>query len=142
LQLEEMLAYKVAMLASDLSESLSKEYAAFHLSMPQWRIMATLGARSEKSREHSMTAKDIAGATRLDKVQVSRAVERLVKQGFVKKRASESDKRAFLITLTTDGEEVYNTILPKIVSWQNKRLKNITEVEYQTFLKVIHALTP
>ena len=29
MQLEDMLAYKVAMLASDLSESLSKEYAEY-----------------------------------------------------------------------------------------------------------------
>ncbi|WP_394220757.1 MarR family winged helix-turn-helix transcriptional regulator [Alteromonas gracilis] len=142
MQLEEMLAYKVTMLASDLSESLSKEYAAFQLTMPQWRIVATLGARHEKMRDPSITAKNIVTATRLDKVQVSRAIERLVKKDMVTKRASKSDKRAFLIRLTTQGEEVYNTILPRVVSWQNNRLKNITKDEYRIFLKVIHALTP
>ena len=57
MQLEDMLAYKVAMLASDLSESLSKEYASYQLSMPQWRILATLGALHENSPHSALTQK-------------------------------------------------------------------------------------
>jgi len=138
-QLEDMLAYKVAMLASDLSESLSKEYASYQLSMPQWRI---LGALHENSPHSALTAKDIAVATRLDKVQVSRALERLVNKDIVHRRVSDSDKRATLVSLSSEGERIYRTLLPKIVRWQNKRLENITDDEYQIFLKVIDALKP
>ena len=139
MQLEDMLAYKVAMLASDLSESLSKEYASYQLSMPQWRILATL---HENSPHSALTAKDIAVATRLDKVQVSRALERLVNKDIVHRRVSDSDKRATLVSLSSEGERIYRTLLPKIVRWQNKRLENITDDEYQIFLKVIDALKP
>ncbi len=142
MQLEDMLAYKVAMLASDLSESLSKEYASYQLSMPQWRILATLGALHENSPHSALTAKDIAVATRLDKVQVSRALERLVNKDIVHRRVSDSDKRATLVSLSAEGELIYRTLLPKIVRWQNKRLENITDDEYQIFLKVIDALKP
>ena len=84
-QLNDMLAYKVAMLASDLSDSLAREYATYQLTMPEWRIVATLGACQEDAQQPYMTAKAIAAATRLDKVQVSRALDRLVNKGAVLK---------------------------------------------------------
>ena len=142
MQLEDMLAYKVAMLASDLSESLSQEYAEFKLTKPEWRILATLGGRNESAPKSLLTAKDIATATRLDKVQVSRALERLVKRDAIIKRVCKRDKRATLISLSVEGERIYRALLPKVVRWQKKRLENITEGEYQIFLKVIDALRP
>ena len=142
MQLEDMLAYKVAMLASDLSESLSKEYAEYELTKPEWRILATLGGRNESTPISPLTAKDIAIATRLDKVQVSRALERLVERDAIYKRVSRRDKRATLISLSEEGKRIYRDLLPKIVDWQNKRLQNITEDEYLIFLKVIDALRP
>lgn len=141
-QLNDMLAYKVAMLASDLSGSLAREYEAYQLTMPEWRVMATLGACLEGSQSKYKTAKEIAHATRLDKVQVSRAIERLNKNGVVIKRLSKKDKRSSLIALSKDGKAMYEQIIPRVVEWQNKRLENITDDEYRVFLKVIEALTP
>lgn len=142
MQLEDMLAYKVAMLASDLSDSLAQEYAAYQLTRSEWRILATLGALGNKSGKTSLTSKNIATETRLDKVQVSRALERLAKRNAIEKRSSERDKRATLISLSVEGRKIYHALLPKVVCWQNERLKNITEDEYKIFLKVIDALKP
>ncbi len=142
MQLNDMLAYKVAMLASDLSSSLAKEYEAYELTMPEWRILATLGASLEHSQQHYKTAKDIAWATRLDKVQVSRALERLLKKNAVIKQTSPKDKRASLIALSQEGNAMYQKIIPRVIEWQKRRLQNITDDEYCVFLKVIDALTP
>ena len=142
MKLEDMLAYKVAMLASDLSESLANEYAEYKLTNPEWRILATLGAAKDSVPLSSLTAKELAMATRLDKVQVSRALERLVKRDAIHKRSCTDDKRATLISLSIKGEQIYKTLLPKIICWQNNRLENITDDEYQIFLKVIDALRP
>jgi len=142
-QLNDMLAYKVAMLASDLSDSLAKEYATYQLTMPEWRIVATLGACQEDAQQpYMMTAKAIAAATRLDKVQVSRALDRLVNKGAVLKRMCKEDKRASLIALSSEGVAMYEQITPRVVAWQNRQLKNITDDEYRVFLKVIDALSP
>ena len=140
MKLGDMLAYKVAMLASDLSESLANEYADYKLTNPEWRILATLGATNDNAQAPSLTAKELAMTTRLDKVQVSRALERLVKREAIHKRSCEYDKRATFISLSIKGEQIYQTLLPKIICWQNKRLENITDDEYQIFLKVIVAL--
>ena len=142
MQLNDMLAYKVAMLASNLSDSLAKEYATYQLTMPEWRIVATLGACQKDAQQPYMTAKAIAAATRLDKVQVSRALDRLVNKGAVLKCMCEEDKRASLIALSSEGVAMYEQITPRVVAWQNRQLKNITDDEYRVFLKVIDALSP
>lgn len=154
MKLNEMLAYKVAMLSSDLSESLYKVYAPYQLTMPQWRILATLGEEGEIMPDEqevthaknnlprgALTAKHIASATRLDKVQVSRALLTMENNNLIFRSPSENDRRATEIFLTDEGTEVYQTLVPLVAKWQKEKLAGITETEYETFLKVIAALT-
>jgi len=154
MKLNEMLAYKVAMLSSDLSESLYKVYAPYQLTMPQWRILATLGEEGEIMPDEqevtvaknnlprgALTAKHIASATRLDKVQVSRALLTMENNNLIFRSPSENDRRATEIFLTDEGKEVYQTLVPLVAKWQKEKLAGITETEYETFLKVIAALT-
>ena len=49
MKLNDMLAYKVAMLSNDLSQSLASIYRPFGLSMPEWRVVATLGNNNAMS---------------------------------------------------------------------------------------------
>ena len=167
MKLNEMLAYKVAMLSSDLSESLYKVYAPYQLTMPQWRILATLGEVAELMTDDlisleltsiesdekevtqdkknlnkgALTAKHIASATRLDKVQVSRALLTMENNNLIFRSPSENDRRATKVFLTDEGKEVYQTLVPLVARWQKEKLAGITETEYETFLKVIAVLT-
>lgn len=167
MKLNEMLAYKVAMLSSDLSESLYKVYAPYQLTMPQWRILATLGEVAELTPDDRIppelssiesdkkevtqaknnlskgapTAKHIASATRLDKVQVSRALLSMENKNLIFRSPSANDRRATEIFLTDEGKEIYLTLVPLVAKWQKDKLASITETEYATFLKVIAALT-
>ena len=146
--LDEMLAYRVAMLSGNLSESLYSVYAPYDLTMPQWRIMATLGTlhsevsnkESKKDSIVSMTAKQLVKATRLDKVTVTRALQQMERHRLIDKRQDTSDGRAVNVTLSTTGQNVYLKILPNVISWQEEKLASITDSEYQIFLKVIDKL--
>ena len=146
--LDEMLAYKVAMLSGNLSESLYSVYAPYDLTMPQWRIMATLGTlhieerntESKKDSIVSMTAKQLVKATRLDKVTVTRALQQMERHHLIDKRQDTSDGRAVNVSLSTTGQNVYLKILPNVIRWQEEKLASITDFEYQIFLKVIDKL--
>jgi len=146
--LDEMLAYRVAMLSGNLSESLYSVYAPYDLTMPQWRIMATLGTlhsevsnkESKKDSIVSMTAKQLVKATRLDKVTVTRALQQMERHRLIDKRQDTSDGRAVNVSLSTTGQNVYLKILPKVIRWQEEKLASITDSEYQIFLKVIDKL--
>ena len=150
--LDEMLAYRVAMLSGNLSESLYSVYAPYDLTMPQWRIMATLGTlHSEESNTESnnesnkdsivsLTAKQLVKATRLDKVTVTRALQQMERHRLIDKRQDTSDGRAVNVSLSTTGQNVYLKILPNVIRWQEEKLASITDSEYQIFLKVIDKL--
>ena len=135
MQLNDMLAYKVAMLSSDLSESLAAVYEPYGLTMPEWRVMATLGSAT------SLTSKYIAAATRLDKVKTSRALQQLESKHLIVRETSEIDKRAINISLSAEGVRTYNALTPLVAKWQTDRLENITDDEYHIFLKVINSLS-
>lgn len=146
--LDEMLAYRVAMLSGNLSESLYSVYAPYDLTMPQWRIMATLGTlhsevsnkESKKDSIVSMTAKQLVKATRLDKVTVTRALQQMERHRLIDKRQDTSDGRAVNVSLSITGQNVYLKILPNVIRWQEEKLASITDSEYQIFLKVIDKL--
>lgn len=135
MQLNDMLAYKVAMLSSDLSDSLATVYKSYGLTMPEWRVLATLGNAT------SLTSKYIAVATRLDKVKTSRALQQLASKQLIVRETNENDKRAINISLSAEGVRTYNALTPLVTNWQTDRLENITDDEYHIFLKVINSLS-
>lgn len=149
MDLDNMLAYKVAMLSANLSESLSLVYAVYGLTMPQWRVMATLGAsmntdenfdRLTHTHLTTMTAKQLVGSTQLDKVTITRALQQLERDGLIGKAPCDKDRRAVIVSLTDKGRQVYSQIIPEVVKWQKEKLSNITDSEYVLFKKVIDRL--
>ncbi|MCR6644506.1 MAG: MarR family winged helix-turn-helix transcriptional regulator [Terricaulis sp.] len=88
LVLEQFLPYRLSILSNRVSRAIAARYAkAFDLTIPEWRIIAVLG------RSPGLSAKDIAEATEMDKVAVSRAVARLSAAGRITGK-SRSGRRA------------------------------------------------
>jgi DNA-binding MarR family transcriptional regulator len=107
LVLEDFLPYRLSILSNRVSRAIAARYATtFDLTIPEWRIIAVLGRRP------GLTAKDIAEATEMDKVAVSRAVARLVKARRVSAEADRDDARRQLLSLTAAGESVHARIAP------------------------------
>ena len=121
-----------------LSASLADAYKDMGITVPQWRILATLGELGE------LTAKAIALHTHLDKVTVSRAVTLLSEKKLIKRTVSKKDARAVDISLSHEGSTVYKTLIEIVETWQADTLAklngNISDNEYAVFLKVMDAL--
>ena len=74
--LEEFMPYRLARLSSTVSARVAKAYdKEFGLSIPEWRVIAVLG------RYPGLSAVEVAEQTFLDKVAVSRAVTKLIRNG-------------------------------------------------------------
>jgi DNA-binding MarR family transcriptional regulator len=117
LVLEEFLPYRLSILSNRVSRAIAARYAkTFDLSIPEWRVIAVLG------RKPGLTAKEIAEATEMDKVAVSRAVARLVKARRVRATADREDARRQLLTLTAQGEEVHARIAPIALASEQRLL--------------------
>ncbi|MBC7768663.1 MAG: MarR family transcriptional regulator [Phycisphaerales bacterium] len=117
LVLEEFLPYRLSILSNRVSRAIAARYAkTFNLTIPEWRVIAVLGRRP------GLTAKDIAEATEMDKVAVSRAVQRLVASKRVAARLDRGDARKQLLSLTSQGEHVHARIAPIALESEQKLL--------------------
>ncbi|MBL8542338.1 MAG: winged helix-turn-helix transcriptional regulator [Hyphomonadaceae bacterium] len=122
--LEEFLPYRLSILSNRVSRAIAARYAkAFGLTIPEWRIIAVLGRRP------GLTAKEVAEATEMDKVAVSRAVARLVAARRVAARADVEDARRQLLTLTREGETLHARIAPIALAAEEKLLRALDKDE-------------
>jgi DNA-binding MarR family transcriptional regulator len=117
LVLEDFLPYRLSILSNRVSRAIASRYAeTFDLTIPEWRIIAVLGRRP------GLTAKEVAEATEMDKVAVSRAVARLTDARRVRAIADAADARRLKLTLTREGEAVHARIAPIALAAEEKLL--------------------
>ena len=126
LVLEDFLPYRLSILSNRVSRAIAARYAkTFDLTIPEWRIIAVLGRRP------GLTAKEIAEATEMDKVAVSRAVAKLVDSKRVAARADREDARRQILSLTSQGESVHARIAPIALASEQKLLSALNNDERQ-----------
>jgi DNA-binding MarR family transcriptional regulator len=99
--------YKLYTAAAAVAHLIASTYAReFDLSLPEWRIVAALGARGELSQQAA------ADLVLLDKMTASRACARLEANGLLSKRRDPVDARVLLIRFTPKGRRVYSRLVP------------------------------
>lgn len=131
LVLEDFLPYRLSILSNRVSRAIARRYAkTFDLTIPEWRIIAVLGRRP------GLTAKEVAEATEMDKVAVSRAVARLVAARRVAARADLEDARRQMLALTPQGESVHARIAP-IALASERRLLSALDARERAQLDVL-----
>lgn len=124
--LEDFLPYRLSVLSNRVSRAIARRYAkTFELTVPEWRVIAVLG------RTPGLTAKEVAEATEMDKVAVSRAVARLVAAKRVAARADREDARRQLLALTAQGEALHARIAPIALASEQKLLASLDARERQ-----------
>lgn len=135
LMLEKFVPYRLSILSNRVSRAIAKRYAkTFHLTVPEWRIIAVLGRRP------GLTAKDIAEATEMDKVAVSRAVARLVAARRVAAAYDPADARRQLLSLTREGESVHARIAPIALASEQRLLAALSAREREIFNALLDRL--
>jgi len=113
--LQHFLPYRLVNTAERTSHALSTLYAdKFDMSIPEWRIVATLGS------ENNLTAKVIGQRTQMDKVTVSRAISRLSDKAFVDRQKDPQDGRSLKLNLSKAGQKVYRTLIPAVLAWEQQ----------------------
>ena len=118
LQLETFLPYRLNRIAAAISQDFRTVYGPHHdLTIPEWRVLATLGQFEE------MSAKEIGRHSAMHKTKVSRAVRALEERRWLKRRESEEDRREEILTLTALGRKVYRDIVPKAVAFERRILE-------------------
>ena len=120
LQLEAFLPYRLNRIAAAVSQDFRSVYGPHHdLTIPEWRVLATLGQFEE------MSAKAIGRHSAMHKTKVSRAVRALEERRWLKRSVSTADRREEILSLTALGREAYQQIVPKAVAFERRILDEL-----------------
>lgn len=135
LALDAFLPYRLAVLAHAVSRAFARRYEAeFGLSIPEWRVMALLGASP------GLTASEVAAATPMDKVAVSRAVKSLAAAGRLAAAEDRADARRQRLHLTEEGLAVYRRIVPLARDLEARLTANLSPGDRGALSDLLHRL--
>jgi len=140
LQLASFFPYRLSQLQSAVSHSISEQYGKHDLSRQQWRILAVLGDHEISGTKQSLSAKQLGEQTNLDKMQTSRAIEKLCQQNRATKTTDENDKRSILIKLTDEGQALYQQIVPDVKEKNDQLLSALTQRQQEQLITMMDKL--
>jgi DNA-binding MarR family transcriptional regulator len=122
--LEAFLPYRLSLLSNTISEGIAIAYRDVHgLSLTEWRVIAILG------RFPDLTATDVMARGAMDKVAVSRAVNRLDERGYIRRTALADDRRRVALRLTRQGVRLFNAVVPQAQAYERELLSALTTGE-------------
>ena len=113
LVLEAFLPYRLNRLAAAVSRDLRAVYAdAYGLTIPEWRVLATLGQYAP------LTATAIGRHSAMHKAKVSRAVGALEGRHWISRTANPTDRREAALCLSAAGRKTYDRIVPEMKAFE------------------------
>jgi DNA-binding MarR family transcriptional regulator len=136
LDLARFLPYRLSVLTNRISGAIARIYSGrFDPSIPEWRTMAVLGSTT------GLSAGEVAQRTAMDKVQVSRAVARLVACGRVARIADTADARIVRLSLTRAGRSIHDEIAPLALALEAVLLGALTQAERESLDAILTKLS-
>jgi DNA-binding MarR family transcriptional regulator len=133
--LEEFLPYRLSLLSNTVSEGISETYRKqYGLSVTEWRVVAILG------RFPGLTASEVMDRGAMDKVPVSRAVNKLQEKNLVDRSPHSEDRRRLPLELTRAGKKMFREIVPKALAYENTLLSALSASDQKTLNRIIASL--
>jgi len=135
MNLQVFLPYRLAVVSEAVSRSLAAVYAErFNLSRDEWRVLAALALRND------IKSTELAALTTLDKMQVSRALTRMERDGLLEREPDASDRRNLIVRLLPAGRALYRKIVPMARAREAYLLESLDPQERATLSSALDKL--
>lgn len=109
MELDSFFPYRLALLADAVSRSMAQVYAErFDLTREEWRVLAAL------AQESPLRTALVIERTTLDKVSVSRALQRMQAKDLIERETDADDARGHVIRLRPAGRALFRRIVPMV----------------------------
>ncbi|MCH7630412.1 MAG: winged helix-turn-helix transcriptional regulator [Proteobacteria bacterium] len=136
LKLKDFLPYRLSVLSNRISSDIARRYQErFSLTIPEWRVMASLGETP------GLSARQVADKTAMDKVAVSRAVAGLLAVKSITRKTDTADKRKVILTLSKKGQAVYRQVVPVALAYEAAILDQLEPGEKQALSKLLDKIS-
>jgi DNA-binding MarR family transcriptional regulator len=135
LVLEDFLPYRLSILSNRVSNAIARVYQRkFGLSIPEWRLVAVVG------RFGPMSANEAAERTEMDKVRVSRAVQRMLAAGLLERATDAQDRRRSILQLSPKGAAIRIEIAPYAHAIEQQLLAPLSDADRAELDRVVRLL--
>ncbi len=133
--LETRLLYRFPVMSNLMNHYVSDIYREkFSLSIPVWHTMSIIGHLGVA------TPKEISDYSSMNVFKVSRYVSKLEKGGLVGRQFDEGDKRRNKLTLTVEGQEVYDQIEVEVQAAEDSFASTLDKSERIALERILNKL--
>jgi len=127
--------YKVSILATHFRHAIAQLYKpALGIAEGEWKVLVTV------AHYGPLASSDIGAHMTLDRMTVSRALNRLIDLGLVRRRPHASDQRISTVSLTASGERSFDTLARQAAELERKALRHFSSAEKTELLRLISKL--
>ncbi|HEU4827357.1 MAG TPA: MarR family winged helix-turn-helix transcriptional regulator [Dongiaceae bacterium] len=131
-RLEDFLPYRLSVTTNRISRAFAAHYEQeFGISIPEWRVIAVLGAFAP------LSSNAICERTAMDKAKVSRAVASLLKRGLIQRDAHATDQRLIQLTLSKTGRKIYEAIIPRARAIEAEVTKGLSKTDIAALHRIL-----
>ncbi len=124
--------YQLWRLSQEAGYILEDNYALkYNINGESWRFMAMLASSAPVS------AKKLGTFLDMDQVQVTRALGKLLDNGYVTRRTDPDDRRKVILNLSDRGAEVYQAILVMAMELEQKLLGQMPVQKQDDFRRML-----
>ncbi|SNS78077.1 MarR family winged helix-turn-helix transcriptional regulator [Antarctobacter heliothermus] len=135
-QLETFFPYRLAVAAEGFSRNLVEVYGrGYGLSREEWRLLFLLAG------EDQVTSRDLSRRSTLDRVQVSRASQKLEDKGLITRNIAPDDRRLRVYACTEKGRDLFANALPQVEARSTEILHAMTPEDRAALERGLAALT-
>lgn len=124
LPLEQAPIFKLAV-AVNLNTSIFQQLYAqrYDLTLTDWRVLALLVSRP------GISATELSDILAVDKMSITRAVQRLLERKRIRATANPHDRRRLALAVTQKGGKIYDKVAPYGWTHQERCLRDLSATE-------------
>lgn len=135
MKLESYFPYILAATAEGFSRKLVEVYGRrYGLSREEWRLLLLLADAGQ------LSSLELTKRTTLDKVQVSRAAQKLEDKGLISRSVPASDRRLRVYTCSPAGQTLFSQVFPDVQRRANAILERMSAQDRGNLEKGLNAL--
>lgn len=114
--------------------ALGRELARTGLTLSQWQVLATL------SRLTDATMGEVAAFCATDRTTLTRTVDRMVRDGLVRRNRDPLDRRQVHLRLTGDGRERFQAAVVDVTRFNDQATVSLQPGEMERLQPTIHRI--
>ena len=120
-----------------IKQDITKRFKSENIDLTpeQWTLLCELAESGELSQ------KELASRTFKDAPTISRIIDLLYNRGYIERMPHREDRRKFIISLTKQGDDIFQQSAPMILEARSMGWEGLTDDDYVNLKAILTKIT-